>query len=110
MTNEEDGTGILVVCIIFMIFTAGVFIGDNYMHDNTLEIALATQEATEFCNKCYNCEYRQELPWSCHSRCSKDPSPKVESDPHGIKEGWFNFPNNFDPVWLQKCNSFKHKS
>jgi hypothetical protein len=34
---------------------------------------------------------------------------KVKGDYHGIKNGWFNHPWNFDPVWLTECNGFKAK-
>ena len=26
---------------------------------------------------------------------------------HGIRHGWFNWPYNFDPVWLDTCNGFE---
>jgi len=28
---------------------------------------------------------------------------------HGIKMGWFNWPYNFDPVWLTRCDKFEEK-
>lgn len=31
----------------------------------------------------------------------------VEGGQTGIKSGWFNWPFNFDPVWLEKCDSFE---
>lgn len=34
---------------------------------------------------------------------------QIEADPHGIKKGWFNWPWNFDPVWLENCNAFEPK-
>lgn len=45
-------------------------------------------------------------------RCSSLPvklaNPlNVEGDPHGIKKGWFCWPINFDPVWLQSCDGFE---
>jgi len=33
----------------------------------------------------------------------------VVGDQHGIKNGWFNFPYNYDPVWLIKCQGFREK-
>ena len=33
----------------------------------------------------------------------------VTGNPHGIKRGWFNWPWNFDPVWLESCNGFEPK-
>ena len=31
----------------------------------------------------------------------------VVGSPHGIRKGWFSWPLNFDPVWLEKCNGFE---
>ena len=31
----------------------------------------------------------------------------IKANPHGIKKGWFNFPLNFDPVWLENCDGFQ---
>lgn len=28
----------------------------------------------------------------------------------GIRRGWFNWPHNFDPVWLLTCTGFEEKS
>ncbi len=33
----------------------------------------------------------------------------VRGNTHGIKGGWFNWPWNFDPIWLETCNGFLHK-
>ena len=33
----------------------------------------------------------------------------IKGDPHGIRSGWFNWPFNFDPVWLESCNGFEPK-
>lgn len=30
-------------------------------------------------------------------------------DQHGIKNGWFNFPYNFDPIWLLECKGYREK-
>ena len=91
---------------------------------------------------CYKCKHRQDLPGSCHSRCTHPVNGNGDADPfseimavfasvcrvpqvigdtaaeldikgnkHGIRNGWFNWPFNFDPVWLESCNGFdaKHK-
>ncbi len=29
--------------------------------------------------------------------------------PHGIRYGWFNWPWNFDPAWLENCSGFEKK-
>ncbi len=64
---------------------------------------------------CYDCVYRGTLAGDCHSRClhpqaqCSPESMEIEGDPHGIKNGWFRWPRNFDPVWLRHCNGFKQK-
>ena len=31
----------------------------------------------------------------------------IKGSAHGIAKGWFNWPYNFDPVWLENCDGFK---
>ena len=31
----------------------------------------------------------------------------IEANAIGIEGGWFNWPINYDPVWLQRCNGFE---
>lgn len=59
-------------------------------------------------NKCYTCEHRGTIPGDCHSRCNNQ-NAKVKGNPHGIANGWFMFPINFDPVWLEKCDGYTEK-
>ena len=33
----------------------------------------------------------------------------VTGNEHGIRNGWFAWPFNFDPVWLDACDGFKEK-
>lgn len=35
---------------------------------------------------------------------------RVEGDEFGIRKGWFQWPYNFDPVWLANCNGFIAKA
>ena len=69
---------------------------------------------------CYECTYRRELPFSCHSKCVhpliKEKGPIKASDllgiraeSHGIRNGWFRWPYDFDPIWLISCDGFKEK-
>ena len=30
----------------------------------------------------------------------------IKAKKAGIKGGWFNFPVNFDPVWLENCDGY----
>lgn len=55
---------------------------------------------------CYKCKHRSEVPGSAHSSC-KNLKAKVVGNSHGIKNGWFFWPFNFDPVWLEECDGFE---
>ena len=33
----------------------------------------------------------------------------IKGNPHGIRKGWFNWPFNYDPVWVDSCNGFSEK-
>ncbi len=35
---------------------------------------------------------------------------KIRANYHGIKNGWFVWPVNFDPVWLENCEGFTAKA
>ena len=67
---------------------------------------------------CYKCKYRGNIPGDAHS-CCRYPGNKtgmfdyfenenkknaqklnIKAELHGIKNGWFFWPVNFDPVWL----------
>lgn len=86
-------------------------------------------------NECYKCKHRDEVPGSAHSTCRhpdltielnsplgklatllgkrgpfmsiEAPGFNIQGDPHGIRKGWFNWPYNFDPVWLRRCDKFE---
>jgi len=55
---------------------------------------------------CYECEFRGSIPGDAHSSCSNYHA-SVEGDNHGKRNGWFQWPYNFDPVWLISCDGFK---
>lgn len=68
---------------------------------------------------CYKCEYRGTLPGDAHSQC-KYPDVfrrpgymtrmlRIKGEQHGIDNGWFIWPFNFDPTWLKNCDGFKPK-
>ena len=88
---------------------------------------------------CYSCKWRGNLPGSAHSCCrhpsvqgaKNDPllnvlaifasvgrTPPMQintkqlnviGDPHGVRMGWFNWPWNFDPTWLENCDGWEIK-
>lgn len=33
----------------------------------------------------------------------------IKANPTGIANGWFQWPYNFDPTWLEECNGFEAK-
>ena len=79
---------------------------------------------------CYECVYRRDIPGDCHSLCAH-PATGGEGDifdkvfatftgeaaaelhvignANGIRSGWFMWPANFDPVWLENCDGFTAK-
>jgi hypothetical protein len=70
---------------------------------------------------CYKCVHRGNLPGDAHSRCNHPLASMsifvthenplgIEAAAHGIKNGWFFWPLNFDPVWLEACNGFEAKA
>jgi len=66
---------------------------------------------------CYACKFRTPVWHSAHSGCahpetlSGNPEKKlgIMAVYHGIKNGWFDWPVNFDPVWLENCTGFTDK-
>ena len=60
---------------------------------------------------CYKCKYRRDLSGDAHSKCvarlifKKEIS--VKGNLIGIRRGWFNYPFNFDPTWLEECDGFE---
>ena len=78
-------------------------------------------------HNCYSCEYRGTVPGDCHScceypgtdtgifsvfmKCNLALSKKlnIKGNQHGISSGWFMWPVNFDPVWLENCDGYKEK-
>lgn len=55
---------------------------------------------------CYKCTHRRTIPGDAHTRCANTEAT-VKGDPHGIRSGWFMWPFNFDPTWLEACDGFE---
>ncbi len=56
---------------------------------------------------CYKCKNRLSIRNDYHSQCS-NPDSKMTGNETAIKKGWFDYPNNFDPIWkTKKCTNFK---
>jgi hypothetical protein len=67
-------------------------------------------ERQEYGSQCYGCAYREEVTGSAHSMCvfnwAKFPGFDPKGNDIGLKNGWYNFPLNFDPVWMdEKCRA-----
>ena len=67
-----------------------------------------TKETLEVKPNCYKCEHRGTVPGSCHSSCShpKRSDVEVKGNTYGISKGWFSWPWDFDPTWLESCDGF----
>ena len=65
-------------------------------------------------NQCYGCVHRRTIPGDCHTRCAY-PWAKGDNIPQGHRQGrqngWWLFPENFDPVWhLDMCEKREEAS
>ncbi len=86
---------------------------------------------------CYDCIHRRNIPGDAHSSCvhtetglqnSEFPmfdglaailgigqgseaikTLGIKANPQGVLSGWFMWPGNFDPTWLEECNGFTAK-
>ena len=36
-------------------------------------------------------------------------SLNIIGNPHGVANGWFFWPANFDPIWLQNCDGYEEQ-
>jgi len=56
---------------------------------------------------CYDCIHRRNIPGNAHSKCA-NPNINIFGNEHGIRNGWFHYPYNFDPVWrINECDHFE---
>lgn len=85
---------------------------------------------------CFQCRHKEEIPGDAHIRCGHPNNAEalkdaftpvlailasvrrihavtamnnglnIKASAHGIRSGWFNYPYNFDPVWLENCDGF----
>jgi hypothetical protein len=81
---------------------------------------------------CYTCAHRGTIPGDAHSCCCHPATGCVSGDlfgnieklvlgqtctaaidlgirakEHGVRMGWFMWPRNFDPVWLESCSGYE---
>lgn len=58
-------------------------------------------------NECYNCWYMETIPGDAHIKCNNPPD-RMPGHSHGVKNGWFNFPYNYDVTWkLELCPNYE---
>ena len=86
---------------------------------------------------CWTCKYMRTIPGDAHIACmhpslkaahdepmnelmaifasvhrvqpfaQASKALNIVCNPHGFRSGWFNFPWNFDPVWLENCDGYE---
>ena len=83
---------------------------------------------------CYDCKHRGTIPGDAHSMChhplvgnednmfgalvkmasggTAEAATKlnIRASAHGVRSGWFMWPANFDPCWLENCDGFEKKA
>jgi len=58
-------------------------------------------------NECYSCKHRENVPGNAHIRCAK-PDPEMTGNDYGKRNGWFYYPQLFDPTWKTKdCTNYE---
>lgn len=81
---------------------------DIIMRSKQLLAYASVSDDVNMSGKCYECKYRADICGDAHSQC-KNILATVVGDEYGIKNGWFLYPFNFDPVWLRYCDGFEAK-
>lgn len=93
--NSEDLAGFLLLRVL-----------DSHRHSPP-PARLTDDQRKDIMKECYTCSFMEKVPGHCHIKCG-NPDPDMIGDPHGIKHGWFYYPELFDPVWkLKKCCNFE---
>ncbi len=54
---------------------------------------------------CLNCTYVRSIPGDIHISCV-NLKANVEGADIGVRNGYFDWPYNFDPRWLVKCDGY----
>lgn len=57
--------------------------------------------------ECSECAHRRPVPGSALISCSM-PDPLMEGLSFGVDQGWFDYPNEFDPAWkMRLCGNYE---
>lgn len=76
-----------------------------------LNKATTTVSSGDASKECRSCKHGSIVPGSSHHLQCADPDPFMKGDDHGIKNGWFFYPLNFDPIWKTKeCINHEKKA
>lgn len=60
-------------------------------------------------NKCNTCIHKNNgVSGSSHVGCSNK-FAIVDISNHGIRNGWAFYPIDFDPIWIESCDSYMNK-
>lgn len=60
-------------------------------------------------NECHMCKHRRSIPGDAHSMCT-NPDMTIKANVHGVRNGWFIYPINYDPNWkISLCKNFEQK-
>lgn len=70
-------------------------------------------------NICKNCKHNKEIAYShkisCQyfirnkSKINESPLYKGNIPEYAKSNGWFDFPNSFDPLWISNCEKYKNR-
>jgi hypothetical protein len=56
--------------------------------------------------KCHNCKFKSNIAGDAHVSCKRAACLPLDVNQHGVDQGWFIFPVNFDPTWAKSCTGF----
>jgi len=59
---------------------------------------------------CISCKFKRNVPGGYHVRCTRDGVKLTEVNDLGVRNGWFDFPSCFDPMWASGCDGFVDKT
>jgi hypothetical protein len=57
---------------------------------------------------CHKCVNRDPLPMTHHIQCL-EPKALISGNARAAQKGWFHWPWNFDPIWLEECSAYEEK-
>lgn len=75
------------------------------------DVPAANKEDAIMKENCWSCAYKRSIPGNAHIRCAfawhKSEFMMPTGQPHGVKNGWFHFPFNYDPRWMaSQCKAW----